>query len=173
MSDEQTNDSALILPPPQSVTWRSAALVRRGLEMVSNPLRDPMLMDVTPVSIGFEDENGFMRTVISYGTVIPCEAEADVKVVRGLDGLTLDLFQGIRDRARENPVLATIEFNLGIEENQVTSLSIHIQLSVDSNGIVTISASDITQRNRLSIKVIQSAGLSKYEIEQQLRRKSS
>ncbi len=72
MGDEQSNDTALILPLPQSVTWRKAALVRRGLESASRLQKeDSLLLDVTPLSIGFEDENGLMKTVIPIGTFIP------------------------------------------------------------------------------------------------------
>src|SRR5690349_9675391 len=131
--------------------------------------KDVLLLDVTPLSLGIETEGGVMTPLVEKNTTIPCERKQTFSTAAdNQTGVTVKVFQGERKMAADNRLLG--EFNLeGIPPAPRGMPKIEVKFDIDANGILNVSAKDLGTGKESTVKIQQSSGLSKEEIEKMRR----
>jgi len=132
-------------------------------------IKDVLLLDVTSLSLGIEVEGGMNDIIIRRDTTIPTEETRIYSTATdNQPSVHIRVLQGERPRALDNKVLGTFELT-GIEPAPRGIPQIEVKFSIDSNGIVSVSAKDKKTNKEQSITIKDSQGLSKEEIERMIR----
>ena len=121
------------------------AVIQAG--MISGALRQVILLDVTPLSLGIETFGGLMNIIIPRNTTIPCKAgEMFTNAVANQDCMLVRVLQGERELARDNWELGRVE--VPFPAGPKGSARVGVQFSIDANGILQVLARDTaTQRD--------------------------
>lgn len=131
------------------------AAIQAGI--LSGALRNMVLLDVTPLSLGIETFGGLMNVIIPRNTTIPAKAgELFTNAVANQQSMLIRVLQGEREMARDNWELGKIE--LEFEKGPKGSARVGVQFEIDENGILKILARD-TQKNVDRLLEIQSAAV--------------
>jgi molecular chaperone DnaK len=132
-------------------------------------VKDILVLDATPLSLGVETYGGVMTVLIPRNTTIPHEKlETFSTAADNQPSVTINVLQGERPTARDNRLLGT--FNLeGIPPAPRGMPQIEVKFKIDVNGILEVSATDKGTGKKADIKVQNSGGLSKEEIEKMRR----
>ncbi len=127
--------------------------------------KDVLLLDVTPLTLGIETEGRVMTPLIERNTTIPAERKNTFSTAAdNQTAVTVRVFQGERKMADQNRLLG--EFNLeGIPPAPRGVPQIEVKFDIDQNGILHVSARDLGSGKEASVRIEQSSGLSKTEIE--------
>src|SRR5208282_2206965 len=128
-------------------------------------VKDILVLDATPLSLGVETLGGVMTVLIPRNTTIPTsKAEVFSTAADNQNVVTINVLQGEREFARDNRLLGT--FNLeGIPPAQRGVPQIEVTFNIDVNGILSVSAKDKATNKESKITVQNAGGLSKDEIE--------
>jgi molecular chaperone DnaK len=131
--------------------------------------KDVLLLDVTPLTLGIETEHGIMTPLVEKNTTIPTEKKQVFSTAAdNQTGVTVRVFQGERKMASDNRLLG--EFDLsGIPPAPRGVPKIEVKFDIDANGILNVSAKDLGTGKEANVKIQQSSGLSKDEIEKMRR----
>jgi molecular chaperone DnaK len=131
--------------------------------------KDVLLLDVTPLTLGIETEGGVMTPLVEKNTTIPTEKKQVFSTAAdNQTGVTVKVYQGERKMAENNRLLG--EFNLeGIPPAPRGVPKIEVKFDIDANGILNVSAKDLGTGKEATVKIQQSSGLSKDEIEKMRR----
>jgi molecular chaperone DnaK len=137
--------------------------------VLSGERRDVLLLDVTPLTLGIETEGGILTPLIERNTTIPAAKQNTFSTAAdNQTAVTVRVFQGERRMAAQNRLLG--EFNLeGIPPQPRGMPQIEVKFDIDQNGILNVSARDISSGKQASVKIEQSSGLSKDEIDRMKR----
>lgn len=140
------------------------AAIQGGI--LAGDVKDVVLLDVTPLSLGIETEGGIMTVLIERNTTIPAtKKETFSTAADNQTAVTVRVFQGERQMATDNRLLG--QFNLdGIPPAPRGMPQIEVAFDLDVNGILNVSAKDVKSGKEQSIKIEESSGLSEDEIEQ-------
>jgi len=127
--------------------------------------KDVLLLDVTPLTLGIETEGRVMTALIERNTTIPAERKNTFSTAAdNQTAVTVRVFQGERKMAEQNRLLG--EFNLeGLPPAPRGVPQIEVKFDIDQNGILHVSARDLGSGKEASVRIEQSSGLSKTEIE--------
>lgn len=141
------------------------ASVQAAILSGENGVGDIVLLDVTPLNLGIETAGGVMTTLIEANTTIPCDREETfTTMVDNQPEVTVNLLQGDRPMASQNKSLG--RFNLtGILPAKRGVPKITVKVSINSDGIIEVSAKDRATNKEQSIRVEGASSLSKEEIE--------
>lgn len=133
--------------------------------VLSGEVKDVLLLDVAPLSLGLETLGGVMTTLIKKNTTIPTRASQTFSTAEdGQDAVTIHVLQGERKMAADNKSLG--QFNLtGIPKAPRGTPQIEVSFDIDANGIIQVSAKDKESGKENNIKITSSSGLSKEEVE--------
>jgi len=157
--------------PHQGVNPDEVVAVGAAIQgaVLSGDRRDVLLLDVTPLTLGIETEGGVLTALIERNTTIPVEKKQTFSTAAdGQTAVTVSVFQGERKMAQHNRLLD--QFNLeGIESQARGMPQIEVKFDIDQNGILNVSAKDLKSGKQSSVKIEQSSGLSKDEIERMRR----
>src|SRR4051794_10039727 len=131
--------------------------------------KDVLLLDVTPLTLGIETEGGLLTPLVEKNTTIPTEKKQVFSTAAdNQSGVTVKVYQGERKMAGDNRLLG--EFDLsGIPPAPRGVPKIEVKFDIDANGILNVSAKDLGTGKEANVKIQQSSGLSKDEIDKMRR----
>lgn len=147
---------------PDEVVAIGAALQAGVLQ---GDVKDVLLLDVTPLSLGVETLGGVMTKLIEKNTTIPTSRkEVFSTAADGQTSVTIHALQGEREFANDNRTLGRFDLT-GIPPSQRGLPQIEVEFSIDANGILNVQATDKATGKSQSIEITGSTGLSSEEIE--------
>ncbi|MCX6061997.1 MAG: molecular chaperone DnaK [Campylobacterales bacterium] len=127
-------------------------------------VKDVLLLDVTPLSLGIETLGGVMTKIIEKGTTIPVKKSQVFSTAEdNQPAVSISVGQGEREFARDNKSLGLFELT-GIPAARRGVPQIEVTFDIDANGILTVSATDKGTGKSQEIKITGSSGLSEEEI---------
>ena len=148
---------------PDEVVAMGAAI--QG-SVLAGDIKDVVLLDVTPLSLGIETHGGLFTKLISRNSTIPTKnTQVFTTVVDNQDTVEIHALQGERDIAAENRSLGRFEL-VGIPPAPRGIPQIEVTFAIDSNGIVNVSARDMATNRSQSIQITPAGGLSPREIDE-------
>ena len=137
--------------------------------VLQGDVKDVILLDVTPLSLGIETAGGVFARLIDRNTTIPTnKSQVFSTAADSQTAVTIKVFQGERDIASSNKLLG--EFNLeGIAPAPRGMPQIEVSFDIDANGVVKVSAKDKATNKEQQIRIQSSGGLSEEEIKKMMR----
>ena len=143
------------------------AAIQAGI--VQGEIKDLVLLDVTPLSIGIETRGGLFTKLIERNSTIPTrKSQIFTTVADNQRSVEIHVLQGERDLSSENKSLGKFEL-VGIPPSPRGVPQIEVTFAIDSNGIVQVTARDISTGREQSIQVNPAGGLSKEEIDRMVQ----
>ncbi|GAA7260295.1 molecular chaperone DnaK [Helicobacter pylori] len=137
--------------------------------VLKGDVKDVLLLDVTPLSLGIETLGGVMTKVIDRGTTIPAKKSQVFSTAEdNQPAVSIMVLQGERELARDNKSLGKFDLQ-GIAPAPRGVPQIEITFDIDANGILTVSAQDKNTGKSQEIKISGSSGLSDSEIEKMVK----
>ena len=132
-------------------------------------VKDVLLLDVTPLSLGIETLGGVMTKLIEKNSTIPCrKSQVFSTAADNQPAVSIHVLQGEREMASDNKTLGNFELS-GIPSAPRGVPQIEVTFDIDANGIVHVSAKDLGTGKEQSIRITASSGLSKEEVEKMVR----
>jgi molecular chaperone DnaK len=139
------------------------AAVQGGV--LQGDVKDVLLLDVTPLSLGIETYGGVFTKLIEKNTTIPTrKSQVFSTAADNQPAVSIHCLQGEREMAGDNKTLGRFEL-VGIPAAPRGVPQIEVTFDIDANGIVSVGAKDLGTGKEQSIKITASSGLSKEEIE--------
>jgi len=137
--------------------------------VLAGDVKDVLLLDVTPLSLGIETQGGIMTNLIDKNTTIPTKQQQVFSTAEdGQSAVTIHVLQGERKRSKDNKSLG--QFNLeGIESAPRGTPQIEVCFDIDADGILHVSATDKNTGKKQNITIKANSGLKDEEVEQMLR----
>ena len=139
------------------------AAIQGGI--IAGDVKDVVLLDVTPLSLGIETEGSIMTALVERNTTIPTtKTEIFSTAVDNQTAVTVRVFQGERKMASDNRLLG--QFNLeGLPPAPRGIPQVEVTFDIDVNGILNVSAKDKATGKEQTVRIEESSGLSEDEIE--------
>jgi molecular chaperone DnaK len=147
------------------------AAVQAGV--LSGEVKDLLLLDVTPLSLGIETLGGVMTTLIPRNTTIPTrKSEIFSTAADNQTSVEVHVLQGERPLARDNRTLGRFHL-VGLPAAPRGIPQIEVTFDIDANGIVNVSAKDLGTGKEQKITITASSGLSKDEVDRMMKEAES
>ena len=147
------------------------AAIQAGV--LAGEVKDMLLLDVTPLSLGIETLGGVMTTLIPRNTTIPTrKSETFSTAADSQTSVEVHVLQGERPMARDNRTLGQFHLS-GLPPAPRGVPQIEVTFDIDANGIVNVSAKDMATQKEQKIQITASSGLSKDEVDRMMREAES
>lgn len=141
--------------------------------VLKGDVKDVLLLDVTPLSLGIETLGGIFTKLIERNTTIPTKkSQIFSTAADNQTAVTIRVFQGEREMANDNKLLGQFDL-VGIPMAPRGVPQVEVTFDIDANGIVHVSAKDMATQKEQSIKITASSGLSKEEVERLVKEAQS
>ena len=151
---------------PDEVVAMGAAIQAGVLQ---GDVKDVLLLDVTPLSLGIETLGGVFTRMIDRNTTIPTKKSQTYSTAEdNQNAVTIRVFQGEREMAADNKILGQFDL-IGIPPAPRGVPQIEVTFDIDANGIVNVSAKDKGTGKEQQIKIQASGGLSDADIDQMVK----
>ncbi len=132
--------------------------------VLKGDVKDVLLLDVTPLSLGIETMGGVMTKLIEKNTTIPAKkSQIFTTAADNQNAVTIHVLQGEREMAADNKTIGRFEL-VGIPPAPRGVPQIEVTFDIDANGILNVSAKDMATGKEQSIRIQASSGLSEEEI---------
>jgi molecular chaperone DnaK len=143
------------------------AAIQAGV--LQGDVKDVLLLDVTPLSLGIETLGGVFTRIIDRNTTIPTKKSQVFSTAEdNQNAVTIRVFQGEREMAADNKVLGQFDL-MGIPPAPRGMPQIEVTFDIDANGIVNVSAKDKATQKEQQIRIQASGGLSDADIEKMVK----
>jgi molecular chaperone DnaK len=141
--------------------------------VLKGEVKDVLLLDVTPLSLGIETLGGVFTKIIERNTTVPTRKNQVFSTASdNQTAVTIRVFQGEREMAADNKLLGQFDL-IGIPPAPRGVPQIDVTFDIDANGIVHVSAKDLATNREQSIRITASSGLSKDEIDKLVKEAQS
>jgi molecular chaperone DnaK len=143
------------------------AAIQAGV--LQGDVKDVLLLDVTPLSLGIETLGGVFTRIIDRNTTIPTKKSQVFSTAEdNQSAVTIRVFQGEREMAADNKVLGQFDL-MGIPPSPRGMPQIEVTFDIDANGIVNVSAKDKATGKEQQIRIQASGGLSEADIQKMVK----
>ncbi len=137
--------------------------------VLKGEVKDVLLLDVTPLSLGIETLGGVMTKLIEKNTTIPCKkSQIFSTAADNQPAVSVHVLQGEREMSSDNKTIGRFEL-VGIPPAPRGVPQIEVTFDIDANGILHVSAKDLGTGKEQSIKITASSGLSEEEIDRMVK----
>ena len=137
--------------------------------MLKGEVKEVLLLDVTPLSLGIETLGGIFTKIIEKNTTIPTKKSQVFSTASdNQPAVTIKIHQGEREMASDNKLLGVFEL-VGIPSAPRGVPQIEVSFDIDANGILHVSAKDLGTGKEQSIRITASSGLTEDEIKKMMR----
>ena len=157
--------------PHKGVNPDEVVAVGAGIQagVLAGEVKDLLLLDVTPLSLGIETLGGVMTTLIPRNTTIPTrKSETFSTAADNQTSVEVHVLQGERPLARDNRTLGRFQL-IGIPPAPRGVPQVEVTFDIDANGMVNVSAKDLGTGKEQKITITASSGLSKDEVERMMK----
>jgi molecular chaperone DnaK len=157
--------------PHRGVNPDEVVAIGAGIQgaVLKGEVKDVLLLDVTPLSLGIETLGGVFTKLIEKNTTIPTrKSQVFSTAADNQSAVTIRVFQGEREMAADNKLLGQFDL-VGIPPAPRGVPQVEVTFDIDANGIVHVSAKDLGTGKEQSIQITASSGLSKDEVDRMVK----
>jgi molecular chaperone DnaK len=168
---QQTVESFFGREPHKGVNPDEVVAVGAAIQagVLQGDVKDVLLLDVTPLSLGIETLGGVMTKLIERNTTIPARKSQTFSTAEdNQPAVTVRVFQGEREMAQDNKLLGQFDL-VGIQPAPRGTPQIEVTFDIDANGIVNVAAKDKATGKEQQIRIQASGGLTEAEIQRMVK----